>query len=273
MRPLSLFFLAALLIPAQAARPAEAQARSPYTETIPGGLVKFEMVPIPAGEITLPDPKAPGKTRAVQVKPLWMGKTEVTWDVFDIYAFRLDQTEQDKAQGVDAASRPSRPYGAPDHGFGHQGYAALSMTYHSAEQFCRWLSAKTGKKYRLPTEAEWEYAARAGKTGAAARAAKDLESIAWFWDNADDKAQPVGRKQANAWGLHDLLGNAAEWCTGLDGTPVVRGGSWRDKAAQVHPGARAVQTPEWNQSDPQDPKSRWWLSDGSFVGFRVVREE
>jgi len=202
-------------------------------------------------------------------KPLWIGKTEVTWDLYDVFAYRLDLTEEQKAKGVEATSRPSKPYGAPDFGFGHQGYAALCVAYPSAEAFCRWLSAKTGKKYRLPTEAEWEYACRAGGNGESAKA--DLAKYAWYWDNADDKAQAVATKAPNAWGIHDMLGNVLEWTAGADG-PVTRGGSFRDKADKVHPGARAKQTPEWNQTDSQNPKSKWWLSDGFFVGFRVVCE-
>jgi formylglycine-generating enzyme required for sulfatase activity len=238
-------------------------------ETIPGTLVKFQMVHVPGG--TLGTKGAGGRTLSVKVAPFWLGKTEVTWDEYDIYAFRLDQTEEQKAQGVDATSRPSRPYGAPDRGFGHHGYPALAMTFHAAEEYCRWLSAKTGKKYRLPTEAEWEYACHAGVAASMPRA-KDLDRRAWFWENAEDKTHPVGAKAPNAWGLCDMLGNVAEWCRGA-GTPVVRGGSFNDRAAKVSCASRAVQTPAWNATDPQNPKSRWWLANAPFVGFRVVREE
>lgn len=258
--------------------------RKPYVETIPGTLVKFEMVSIPGGTFAIVDPTKGGAARTVRVKPLWIGKTEVTWDEYDIYAFRLDQTEQQKAQGIDATSRPSRPYGAPDRGFGHHGYPALSMTFHAAEEYCRWLSGKTGKKYRLPTEAEWEYACRTGGgsgTGSAKTASNagtggstdQLSSLAWIWENADDKTHPVGTKRPNAWGLYDMLGNVAEWCQGTDGTPVVRGGSYIDRAARVDCRTSARQTPAWDATDPQNPKSQWWLADAPFVGFRVVREE
>jgi formylglycine-generating enzyme required for sulfatase activity len=225
-------------------------------ETIPGTVVRFEMLPLPAAAM-------PGR------KPLWIGKTEVTWDVFDIYAFRLDQTEHEKARGVDAQSRPSRPYGAPDRGFGHQGFPALSMTFQAAEQFCRWLSAKTGKKYRLPTEAEWEAASRAGRPDPPPA---ELDKYAWYWDNAEDKTHPVATKLPNAWGLHDTLGNAAEWCRGNDGKPITCGGSYLDKKDKIGSSVRAAQTPEWNQTDAQNPKSKWWLADATFVGFRIVCE-
>src|SRR5947207_3411978 len=108
--------LALLTRPIKASQaPANAEVKA-YTETIPNSLVKFEMLPVPEGSIEMPDPKNPGKTAPVKVKKLWMSKTEVLWDLYDIYAFRLDQTDEEKAKNVDAESRPSKPYGAPDRG-------------------------------------------------------------------------------------------------------------------------------------------------------------
>jgi formylglycine-generating enzyme required for sulfatase activity len=243
-------------------------------QEIAGTLVKFEMRPVPGGRFSMADPARPGTMRQVEVKPFWIGKTEVTWDEYDIYVFRLDLSEEQKAGGVDATSRPSKPYGAPDRGFGHQGYAALGMTFGAAESYCRWLSARTGRKYRLPTEAEWEYACRAGASTVPGNNKTLLDKIAWYWDNADDKTHAVAGKASNVFGIHDMLGNVAEWCAGMgaEGAPVVRGGSFNDPADRVHSSARVLQTPAWNATDPQNPKSRWWLSDGPFVGFRVVCE-
>jgi formylglycine-generating enzyme required for sulfatase activity len=259
-----------LILALSASGGATAEAPQTSVETIKGTLVKFEMVRIPGGSFT-PDRKAGGIPAAVKVAPFWLGKTEVRWDEYDIFALRLDLSGEQRADRRIARTRPSKPYGAPDFGFGHQGYPALCVTYYSAEQYCRWLSDLTGKKYRLPTEIEWEYAARAGAAGPLKPV--ELEKQAWYWENAEDKTHPVGAKAANAWGLHDMLGNAGEWCTGADGQPVLCGGTYNDRAANVHYGTRARQTPAWNVTDPQDPKSRWWLSDGNFVGFRVVREE
>ena len=165
-------------------------------------------------------------------------------------------------------------------------------------EYCRWLSAKTGKVYRLPTEAEWEYACRAG-TKTAYSFGDDpakLGEYAWYVDNAE-KPQPVGKKKPNPWGLYDMHGNVAEWCLDhyvadtykhiLDrqadaSGPVVlpdakeypyvaRGGSWDDDADKLRSAARRGSNPEWSVQDPQRPQSIWWHTDATFVGFRVVR--
>ena len=250
---------------AQDAAPATGDAK-PYKETIPGTTVGIDMVPIPAGEF-----KAEGK-ELVQIKPIYMSTCEIPWDAYDIFCFQMDMTDKEKAEGVDAKNRPSRPYGDHTHGFGHRGYPSIHITRHAAEGFCKWLSKKTGKKYRLPTEAEWTYAARAGTDGQPG----DLDAIAWYWDNSDDKTHPVGKKLPNAWGLHDMLGNVAEYVTipgePTDAKPTACGGSYDDKPEDCTPNSRKVQTDDWNVTDPQNPKSTWWLSDGPFVGFRIVCE-
>ncbi|MBA3725290.1 MAG: SUMF1/EgtB/PvdO family nonheme iron enzyme [Armatimonadetes bacterium] len=224
-----------------------------FEEKISGTVVKLKMIGVPASGDT---------------KSFFIGETEVTWDLFDIWAFRLDQIQEQIDSGVDAESRPSRPYGAPDWGFGHAGYPAIGMTSHAAETFCKWISTKTGRKYRLPTEAEWEVAARAGATALPG----PLDKYAWFWDNAMDKTHSVAKKAANAFGLFDTLGNVAEWCIRKNGTAVVAGGSYNDKKSGIDFGVREKQLPKWNQRDPQIPKSRWWLCDAPFVGFRLVCE-
>lgn len=211
---------------------------------------------VPDGEITVNGKK-------VAIKNLNVSTTEIPWEVYDVFAYRLDLKPD---APYDKYLRPSKPYGAPDKGFGHTGFPAIGISLAAAERFTWWLKEKTGRNYRLPTEAEWEYFARAGQASPPA----DLEAIAWLWENSDDKTQPVGKKPANAWGLHDVFGNAAEWVTAGERDRIVAGGSWRDKKATVNFGFRARQTPDWNRSDPQNPKSRWWLADASHVGFRVV---
>ena len=216
-----------------------------YRETIAGTLVSFEMVPVPAGQVTIDG-------KGVNVAAFHIGRTEVTWDMYDVFALALDAKS---SGGADAVARPSQPYGAPDYGWGHAGYPAISIARPAAKAFAVWLSAKTGKKYRLPTEAEWLRAAELAKYSAA-----DADAIAWHSGNAGSQSHPVAAKKADALELFDLFGNAAEWVAAAD------------DAASIGPNARAVADPSWNARDPQLPKSRWWLSDGPFVGFRLVRE-
>lgn len=226
--------------------PTIANAQETYTDSVPGTLVRFEMVRLPGSA-------------------LWIGRTEVTWDLYDAFALsRPDSTEPRPA--ADAVARPTRPYGAPDYGWGHAGFPVISIAYSAAEAFCTWLSARTGKRYRLPTESEWERAASAAAAG------KAVTDLAWHSGNAGATTHAVGRKPPDALGLHDLFGNAAEWVTVSSGRPAVRGGSFRDAASAVGPSARAAQDDTWNERDPQIPQSRWWMSDAPFVGFRIVRE-
>ncbi|MEA2707585.1 MAG: hypothetical protein QOF78_186, partial [Phycisphaerales bacterium] len=241
--------------PAAPAAAPTTKPSGPYAQAIPGTTVTIDMVPIPGGEFT------PATGAAVKIKPLFMSKCEIVWDAYDIFAFQMDMTDQQKAAGVDAKSRPSRPYGDQTHGFGRSKHPAIHITRHAAEQYCVWLNKKTGKTYRLPTEAEWEYACRAGST--TTPQASGLDAVAWYWDNAEDKTHPVGKKSPNGWGLHDMLGNVMEYViipgAAADAKPTAAGGSYADEAKDVHCGARKSQTADWNSTDPQNPKSKWWL--------------
>jgi len=257
--------------PAQPVKAAEKLATAPaaglatahkaFMQEIPAAAFKLEMLPIPGS--------ADGT-----IKPFFMSKTEITWDAFDSYAYRLDE-EAVKAAGnaaVDAVTRPSKPYLPPDRGFGHEGFAAICLSYQNAAKFCEWLSAHTGRTYRLATEAEWEHACRGGAATDAPMDAKALAEVAWFADNAQETPHAVGKKKANGYGLVDMLGNVKEWVTGRDGKPVTKGGSYNSPAEQLTVTAREPQVSAWNASDPQVPKSKWWLADGSYVGFRIVCE-
>ena len=232
-----------------------------YGEKIPEGMTEIKMLRVPDGKIVVD-----GKT--IEVKGLYASQNEVTWDAFDVFTFFRDMSDEDRARGVDAKNRPSRPYGNYDRGFGHANYPAIGMHYHGAEMFCVWLSKKSGKKYRLPTEAEWEYIARAGATSDPS----DLGEVAWYEPNSMDSTHEVGKKKPNAWGFYDVLGNASEWCKGMDGESITRGGAWMDPAKLVSTTARVPYSPSWQERDAQLPKSRWWLSDGPFVGLRIVCE-
>jgi formylglycine-generating enzyme required for sulfatase activity len=242
-----------------AATVAAPQAPASMTQAIPGAAYRIALVLIPGS----PDGS---------IRPFYMSTTEVTWDAADTYIYRLDEERGAPLPGhADAVSRPSKPYLPPDRGFGHEGYAAIAMSFRNAQEFCVWLSAHSGKRFRLPTEAEWEHACLAGE-GLEKWSAAHVGDVAWYVENSLGAPHPVGTKKANAWGLHDMLGNVQEWCVSSEGTGVTRGGSYRDGPDKVSPSHREPNNRAWNASDPQMPKSKWWLADGPFVGFRIVCE-
>jgi formylglycine-generating enzyme required for sulfatase activity len=220
------------------------------------------MVPIQAGVVTIDNGDGPEQ---VSVAPYWISSTEITWDVYDIFMLRLDRHRSETADPADGVTRPSKPYLPPDRGYGHAGYPAISISHYAAEMFCRWLSLKTGRTYRLPTEAEWRLACRTGAITADA-----IDQHAWHDENADYTTQPVGRKLPDANGVFDLYGNAAEWAVAEAGTPVTMGGSFRDLPDELGCANRVPDQEAWNDSDPQIPKGRWWLADAGWIGFRIV---
>ena len=200
-----------------------------YEQRLPGSSVKFRMVPIPAGTLLRGSHdtdkwKEADETPQHKVKldAFWMGAYEVTWNEYELFQFpeeekkRRNRMKSDPALHAlaDAVSRPTTPYVEMSFGMGKDGYPAISMTQHAANTYCKWLSAKIGEFFRLPTEAEWEYAARAGTTTAYSFGddPAKLGDHAWYADNSDLKYQKVGTKKPNPWGLHDMHGNVVEWC-------------------------------------------------------------
>ena len=251
-----------------------------YVEKIPGTLVEFEMLPIPAGSIDIKIGSA--EPKKVDVKRFWIARTEVTYDELEAFRLGLDLPEAGRtkllAELILAKTRPSVAHGDAGWGFGTRGYPGLSVTYTHGVKYCQWLSEKTGRKYRLPTEAEWEYACRAG--GAAEKLSREeLDKVAWHQGNSTTdehqlgKTHPVATKAPNAWGLYDMLGNAWEWCTTENGKPVARGGAWNSEPEAVHCRARFTRIATWSLNDPQDPKSTFWHTDGNSIAFRVICEE
>ncbi|HLY10150.1 MAG TPA: SUMF1/EgtB/PvdO family nonheme iron enzyme [Planctomycetota bacterium] len=249
-------------------------AQEPRTETvrIPGTDLKFEMVSVPGGKAKLGSPAdEPGRrpderpVHEVELQPFWMSRTEVTWDAFVKYF------ENRKLVKVDGVTRPSPPYEPPHGKMGVGSHPAVSMRWHGAIGYCEWASTLTGRRFRLPTEAEFEYAARAGATGAGPA---NAEEVAWFESNAQKKTQLTGTKKPNAFGLQDLMGNvweyALEFHDGPEYDPVLRGGGWNTPGAELRFAARQQIRSEWYERDPNRPRSMWWLTDGTFVGFRVV---
>jgi formylglycine-generating enzyme required for sulfatase activity len=235
---------------------AKPQALAPYAETLPKSVVKVSMVPVAAA------------------KPFWIASTETTWEAYDVFLASgpaspaYDQTEFD----ADAIARPSKSYILPDLGWGHHGYPAINISSTSAEMFCRWLSSVTKKKYRLPTDAEWTAACRAGKTGKWNMDPAEVEKYAWHKGNSKAVTHAVKTKAANELGIYDILGNVGEWATDKEGKLVLCGGTFRDPITAMVPDTRRYWAPAWQETDPQLPKSRWWLADAPFAGFRVVCE-
>ncbi len=290
----------------------DAAGMRPYTNTIPGTPITFAMVPIPGGEYVMGSPDSEKGHKAdeapqhkVKIDPFWMGACEVTWNEYELFMYpdeekRLRETSPTDKEGdklADAVTHPSHPYVEMSFGMGKDYFPAICMTHHAANKYCQWLSAKTGQFYRLPTEAEWEYAARAGTTNAYffGNDSKELPKYAWFEENSDFKYQKVGKKQASPWGLYDIYGNVTEWvldqydpdwykkeaALGTVTEPwnkatkpyphAVKGGSWDDDAASCRSAARRGSERAWKMTDPQLPKSIWFLSDAQWVGFRVIR--
>ena len=262
----------------------------PFLQEVPSAAYKIEMLPIPGDAIK-------------NIKPLWFSKTEITWEAFDVYIYRLDESDTTSEPkgvsprssppspspspdstpppsttsglpGPDGITRPTKPYLPPDRGFGHEGFAAIGMSRLAAAEFCTWLSKKTGRVYRLPTEQEWEHACLAGGEGPFCFGddASKLPEYAWFESDSEDAPHPVAKKKPNAWGLYDMHGNVAEWCDTSDSKGVIKGGSFKWSPEEEKATARKLPDRAWNASDPQLPKSKWWLANAPFIGFRIVCE-
>lgn len=276
-----------------------AQDFKPYEQTIPNTSVKYKMMPIPAGEFMLGSPDSEQGHEVdespqvkVKIEPFWMGAYEVTYDEYQLFF----EEERDPEPRPDAITRPSPPYIDFTLGMGKVGgFPANSMQQYAALMYCKWLYYKTGIFHRLPTEAEWEYACRAGSNTAFffGNDASKMSDYAWFKNNSEDKYHHVGEKKPNAWGLYDMLGNVAEWTldqydetfyqkiqagetnpynTKLKRYPsTVKGGNYQDEAIQLRSANRLKSDAVWNRRDPQIPKSKWWNADSPFVGFRIIR--
>jgi formylglycine-generating enzyme required for sulfatase activity len=285
---------------------------NPYTNAIPGTSVTYVMLPIPGGEFVMGSPEnEPGRKpdegpqHKVKIAPFWMAKFEITWNEYELFMYPEDEKKLAKALGgevyvdkvADAVTRPSKPYVEMSFGMGKYGYPAISMTQHAANKYCHWLSAKTGHFYRRPTEAEWEYACRAGTTTPYffGDDPENLDDYAWSARNSDFKYQKVGKKKPNPWGLCDIYGNVVEWCldqydpefykrfvSTVADNPwnratkpyphSVRGGSWDDDdPSLLRSAARRASDRSRKAQDPQLPKCVWYHSDAMFVGFRIVR--
>lgn len=272
-----------------------------YEQKINGTKLSFRMQAIPGGvfkmgSISGKDDEKP--VHDVKLDAFWMSAFEVTWDLFEPFLYKdyeLTQSMENIPENVDAITRPTKPYLDMTFGMGKVNHPALAMTQYNAIQFCKWLYARTGVFYRLPTEAEWEYAARAGEQSDYffGDNASLLGEYAWYKSNSGEETQEVGQKKPNPWGLYDIYGNVAEWtydqyidsysafANKLSINPVVipeqlyphsiRGGSYMDEAPDLRSAARFASDPAWKQIDPQIPKSNWWMPEAPFIGIRLVR--
>ena len=298
-----------------------------FTETIPKTSISFNMKAIPGGSFKIGSPEEEQLNnpdewpqKEVKISPFFMAEIEVTWDEY--LAFygataaegRSTDTEGTRTETeVDAITGPTPPYGQPDQNWGLGNRPAITMTHHAAETYCKWLSHVTGKTYSLPTEAEWEYAAR-GKTetpfffegnpkdfsekgffGKLFGKSNDLiNKYIIYAGNSQAKTETPDVVEPNPYGLKNMLGNAAEYCSDwyaedayeklTDGTVdpkgpssgeeyVIRGGSFRSHVGEVRSASRDyTKTEDWLKTDPHMPKSEWWLSDCNFISFRVVCE-
>jgi formylglycine-generating enzyme required for sulfatase activity len=278
------------------------------TVNIPGTDVSFNLVYVPAGRYSIGSPEdEPGRDpdegprHEVELSGYWIGQFEVTGTEYSIFRFPDRDADTTAVPGavyqVDAVSRPSPPYEDPAFGLGGSGKPAVGMTQWGALHYAHWLTEKTGVFFRLPTEAEWETACRAGtdRVYSFGNTPDALSEYAWLEANGEEKLHDVGQKKANDWGVYDMHGNAAEWTMDeyMDdfyGSPeavardpwspptrlhprTVRGGSFYDAPADLRCAARLESTLNWKRRDPQIPKSFWWNTDAPFLGFRIVAPE
>jgi formylglycine-generating enzyme required for sulfatase activity len=281
-----------------------------YTELIEHTPAKIEMSPIPGGKFAMGSPEQEvdraedeGPVHEVEISPFWMSKYEITWNAYEVWMSDTDilrrqvlgvkANKRDKLADEYQLTQPTKPYTDMTFGMGKRDYPAICMTQHAARTFCKWLSAKTGRYYRLPSEAEWEYACRAGTKTAYSFGdnPSQLDEYAWHYENSQDKYHKVGQKKPNPWGLYDMHGNVAEWVLdqyGEDGyrqheakdplviprtlyPRVVRGGSWDESPEVLRSAARMESSEDWKAQDPQSPQSIWYHTDALGVGFRIVR--
>ena len=268
-----------------------------YSEKIPNSNLSIEMIFIPGGEYTMGNKKSNANT---QVSSFWMSKYEITWDIYQLFVDEsfentdlIIKTKNDIII-IDGFSGPTVPYTDMSFGMGKEGFPAVNMTHFAASRFCQWLSSVTGNLYRLPTEAEWEYACRSGTSGDYYYGddINLIDEYSWNKNNSNNSYQMVGQKIPNKWGLHDMLGNVSEWVADsydvnifkskkLRNDPfifseskypkVYRGGSWNDEPVSLLTHKRFYSDNSLQKRDPQIPKSQWWNTDAPNIGFRIVR--
>ena len=288
----------------------------PYIHELGATGISFEMIPVPGGRVSVGSPEKEAGHRGdegpmfeVELAPFWIGKTEVTWREFQGFmrtdsVFRKQETKGIRKitdrNRTDAVTVPTPLYEEAHHKeYGNDPrHPAVTMTQYSAKQYTKWLSGITGVQYRLPTEAEWEYAARAGSSFAYCFG-NEPSLVDQYAVHSTTRCALVASKKPNLFGLYDMHGNVWEWTIEqyspngfqkqggqkyheLDGTQwvtrvnsqCVRGGSWSDPPNRVRSASRmGSDQSDWASDDPAIPMSPWWYtSDPSrMVGMRLVR--
>jgi formylglycine-generating enzyme required for sulfatase activity len=222
--------------------------------------IGMKLILIPDGEFLMGSDDAVGRKHRVHItRSFYLGRTEVTRGQFRRFVDEAGyRTEAEKVVGEsDTWQNPGFDQSDED--------PVVNVSWNDAVAFCEWLSKKEGRTYRLPTEAEWEYACRAG-TPTRYYFGNDptkLKEYAWFQGNSEEKTHPVGQKYSNAWGLFDMHGNVWEWCRdefaadyyqrsptddphGPDGESALRvwrGGSWLSRDPEVQAAIRVGRDP------------------------------
>jgi formylglycine-generating enzyme required for sulfatase activity len=224
---------------------------------------------IPPGTFAMGSPTSePGREpdetlhTATLTKGFWMCDHEVTQAEYEAVMtgnVRPESTTPSTFKGLDL----------PVENVSHDGAVSYCNLLTDRERAAGRISPQ--QFYRLPTEWEWEYAARAGATGARHG---ELDAVAWWSGNSGSQTHPVKSKQPNAWGLYDMLGNVAEWCSTKPGAYPT--GSVTDPTGEQYGGTYTVRGGSWTQDASfsrlasRDSLHLNWLQ--PFVGFRVVRD-
>ncbi|MFK7787999.1 MAG: formylglycine-generating enzyme family protein, partial [Phycisphaeraceae bacterium] len=231
--------------------------------------VPFEMVLIPGDE-------------AHNIKPFYVAKTEVTWEMFLYWVYADDLEDRSK---LDELQRQGLRPSSLDHGhpqtdrrvIPNPKWPAIGMSWRVAQAYCRWVSEKTGKTYRLPTDNEWMYLYE--QAGGKPNDHLVLFDQALLLDNNKEmdeppfihQPRPVAQGEPDRLGLYDLIGNAAEWVQPMGGKRWVRGGHFMTEAKDLS--AQWLEFEDqtkWNESYPQLPVSDSWYIDEYFQGIRLV---
>ncbi len=214
------------------------------------------------------------------IKPFYVGRTEVTWDMFRGWSYGADllSTGEIKHE-LDRGLRPSELYAdRPNARMGFGKRPAIGMTYDTARLYCDWLSRQTGRRYRLPTNAEWSHVLQL--SGGVPAERDELLAQAVVFESAppdelglDVVSAEVASKAPDRLGLFDLLGNAAEWVQPAGDKRWVRGGHFYLEAESLTPEWRSVEDFDvWNASSPQLPDDASWYVDHFYQGIRLVCE-